>query len=571
MDAYLVDSVVLILMELSAYRDRHRKIAVENAIEVYGLLPSFWQKLEETEVLHEDEFLSNAKKAFNKVSRCLSYQDNEDSQVLLEAVDALGFFSSCHNSEAIIFIRELCLNKLQALHTSDSFEFKQAVASLLRMDASSAIRICAFPTSRPNQLQSEFFHTSPVALKDVLKHSIDLPDSASSTLCYDISRNTSALRKSVESASGDILPITETVNYQALLRTSVALENHKENYLSVDILANIFSILLLHVGEQAPLLMRIRRIVEIAISRADRLSDLPSPIHSGLSLLNKINSTHQLTILPSLLREIELLFSDKFEARVIPQRLSDKPVQIKVLQGWPLDTLVAIFCSSDQVDIVSSRLRLTWIKALEERGIPYLFVVGEGKDTIHERVLSLNVSDQNDKQTDKTLHCLEWLYKNTEYEYIIKVDKDTVLDVDKYFGSLCYRKYAYYGHRLETTDLDRTLHSINCNLPKEKKGLEWTPIPSIYASGRLGYSLSRHAIGQLLKEAETYDGQVIRRFSYHEDKAIGNLLAKASIRPAQEGFFGFEHRKLSSKAVPVAMHNNSFFPWALQYHKSCLL
>ena len=557
-NAYLVDIVVSILLDLNAYRDSHKKHVMKEAIAIYGLSPSFWEKLEIAEGLSSDTQLLYAKETFEKIQSYFNNQDANNSKDLLEVVSALVYFDSHENPEAVTFLREICLNQLQTYNDSVSLESKSVLSTLLNLDNSSAIRICAFPLHSKNQLQSAFHLTQVLALKGLIQEAIEKQTTDTSAICSSISRNANRLREVVSSRSSEI-PSTSSY-YEEILKCIVAINNLEEKYLGFDVLTNIFSILLPIEGEHAPLLMFIRQTFETVVASIDTLSALPTPVQAGLSLLRRINSGCNLTILPNLLREIDLTIRNKFGKDFLLQPSSSTQTMLSVQQGWPLDTVVGIFLSNSKADEPSAQFDSAWIRELDARSIPYLFVVGGGDDSIQDKLLKLDVSDDYEDRTIKTLRFFKWAYLNTEYEYVIKVDANTYMDVGNYFDSLCYRKHPYYGQRLQSENFDRSAHQCKCAKVGNQKRLDLSPSTSTYASEDLGYSLSRQAIAQLLKESRTYDGQVIVNNSYRADKAVGDLLSRVSIKPSSESFVCFEQRKNFENAIPVATGSNTFFP-----------
>ncbi|NIT57751.1 MAG: hypothetical protein GWN00_16430, partial [Aliifodinibius sp.] len=90
-------------------------------------------------------------------------------------------------------------------------------------------------------------------------------------------------------------------------------------------------------------------------------------------------------------------------------------------------------------------IRETWLKDLKDRGIPYLFVVGGGQGELKRDVLELDVSEQTEFKIEKSLQLFEWVLNNTRAQYMVKVSDGSFLCVERYFDSLSYRKYHYYG------------------------------------------------------------------------------------------------------------------------------
>jgi len=188
--------------------------------------------------------------------------------------------------------------------------------------------------------------------------------------------------------------------------------------------------------------------------------------------------------------------------------------------------------------------------------------VGDGDDTIEGDVLALDVSDKYEDLPQKSLKLFDWVYHNTDAQYVLKIDDDCFLNVASFFDTLSYRKHFYYGRviRRGIGSMDRAWHQPKSHTLHGQKTLDKSPEPSVYADGGGGYTLSRLAMQQLLKNKETPAGERLIGCSFMEDKLIGDLLAMSFIVPSNEDYITYQRRRTFGTAMPVGMWENTFFP-----------
>ena len=192
-------------------------------------------------------------------------------------------------------------------------------------------------------------------------------------------------------------------------------------------------------------------------------------------------------------------------------------------------------------------IRETWIKDLQIRGIPYLVLVGDGDDSIRGDILELNISDRYEDLPQKTLKLVDWVYKNTDYLYLLKIDDDCYLNVEEYFNSRSYRKFHYYGRKINRSigSMDRQWHQNKSSGQLAIHAIDKSPEPSIYADGGSAYSLSRFAMQQLCRIVKNGSGQRLIASSYMEDKLIGDFLALTNIFLSNEDYYTLVRRRMN--------------------------
>lgn len=224
------------------------------------------------------------------------------------------------------------------------------------------------------------------------------------------------------------------------------------------------------------------------------------------------------------------------------------------------DTLVVLYSCRKYLEDRVQILRDTWVRELKERGIPYLVLVGDGDDTVHSDVLALDVKDTYEALPDKTLAMIRWVYENTNYQFLYKIDDDCHLSVSEFFDTLTYRKFHYYGRSIHRPEggMARDWHHEKSTQHLARNMLDRSPEPSRYCDGGSGYSLSRHAMQMICEEAETDHGLFLRSVSFMEDKLVGDLLARRDIGPANEDYLVHVYRKTHPGSSLVTNFGNVF-------------
>jgi len=76
-------------------------------------------------------------------------------------------------------------------------------------------------------------------------------------------------------------------------------------------------------------------------------------------------------------------------------------------------------------------LRKTWLKDLKNNNIEYKIFIGRNSDVIsHDDIVVLDVEDDYESLKDKTKGILEYSVKHSNFDYILKTDDDTFIDID---------------------------------------------------------------------------------------------------------------------------------------------
>jgi hypothetical protein len=230
-------------------------------------------------------------------------------------------------------------------------------------------------------------------------------------------------------------------------------------------------------------------------------------------------------------------------------------------EGNPLfDTLVTVFSCMPYLDTRIPAMRNGWLGLLEDLGVPYVVVVGDGDGTRRGDIVHLDAPDDYEGLPQKTLAAIRWVHDNTRFGYMLKIDDDCFLNAPLFFGALSYRKFDYYGRRLHRAvgQMDRKWHQSKSSSARGRLDLDKSPEPSEYADGGTAYALSRTAMAAALEAAASTQGRELVALSFMEDKMLGDLLALHRIRPEDEDYRISLRRRTYGAATPVALWQNSF-------------
>ena len=228
------------------------------------------------------------------------------------------------------------------------------------------------------------------------------------------------------------------------------------------------------------------------------------------------------------------------------------------------NTLVTVFSCRPYLETRVAAMREGWLKDLAALGIPYVVVVGDGGGDLEGDVLELDAPDDYEGLPQKTLATVDWVFSNTTFEFMLKIDDDCFLNVDEYFHSQSYRKFDYYGRGLGRAlgQMDRSWHHEKSQSDRARMELDKSPEPSSYADGGGGYTLSRHAMAQLLASRDTIQGWQLIDSSFMEDKVVGDLLAMRGIKVASEDYYTTIWRRTHGAARQIMLWDNYFLPSA---------
>lgn len=229
-----------------------------------------------------------------------------------------------------------------------------------------------------------------------------------------------------------------------------------------------------------------------------------------------------------------------------------------------LDTVVCLYTCRANLHTRVAVIRAGWMRLLADIGVPCLIFVGGGEGERNGDIVSLDAPDDYEGLPQKTLAMVRWVFENTRYSYMVKVDDDCFLDPQAYFSDLAYQKHNYYGRPLirHRGNMDRTWHMAKSSHPRGRLELDKSPEPSVYADGGSGYTLSRRAMEVLCKIAETPLGQELIHTSFMEDKLTGDLLKMGGIPVSGEDYRIAVLRRTKPGGPLVPAWQNGFLPFA---------
>ena len=227
-----------------------------------------------------------------------------------------------------------------------------------------------------------------------------------------------------------------------------------------------------------------------------------------------------------------------------------------------LSTLVAVYSCRRNLPTRVRAIRETWGRDLDSLGIPWVVVVGDGDGELRDGVLELPVSDAYEALPAKTLALVDWVWRHTRFEHLLKIDDDCHLAVHAYFASAPYLAHHYHGRRLHRGigGTDRVWHQGRSSTERSAQSADKSPEPSLYADGGAAYCLSRHAMAQVVLALGTTAGARLTRSSFLEDKLLGDLLALRGIGLSSEGHYALVRRRFGPDAMPVNAYENLFYP-----------
>ena len=556
-DQMLIDSLLLIVAGIDRYTDYHRHDVVIAAQRIYGLNPDFWERANTQQVDILDSELVRAHAHFKNLYLTLTAERASLKDWLEKIAEPLAYYRAKNNPEAVIFLREICANILPDINESLPTRAKALLAKLLAADPAEAIRIAAFPLPAENCLLDVFPETMPLRLRETLREL----SNPSKSVVWQIQENASVAMRSLLDL--DTVDRREVENRIKLLeQRAMALANWRGGFLAFDLIASGYIVASSHNLECSMLLTRLQQILKKAVEETKSDCFLPAPLLAGFfSLGHYIEKTDPMLL--GFLAESRRLIRAKYGERMDELFTSPKQLQMRLgAIGWPQDTLVVIYSCRKYLDTRVKAIRETWVQDLKALKIPYLVLVGDGDDTIRGDVLALNVSDKYEDLPKKSLKLFDWVYQNTDAQYVLKIDDDCYLNVGRFFDTLSYRKHFYYGRviRRNIGDMDRCWHQPKSNTQHARKNIDKSPEPAVYADGGGGYTLSRMAMQQLLNVAKTKQGEQLLACSFMEDKLIGDLLRMCHVEPNNEDYDSYQRRRTFGEALPVGMWENTFFP-----------
>ncbi|QEQ95868.1 glycosyltransferase family 2 protein [Neptunomonas concharum] len=531
-DKMLHKAMIALLQHLPLMTDYKKTDVIKAAIKHYGLSPDFWQFYTDTNINIDDSLFQQAQNQWKVIHQQFNSL-NQSASNPTELVKALRFFQKNHNPEAVIFMRELAASLMQNAG-ADQAVLIELIEDLSQEQDFELVRYVAHPLIQPATEQKLIEKH-----KTQIYHALRLNTERTSSVTYQAQKTAA-----------------QAMRHQASIEQSVvALNNWPAMFLSIDVLVNE---LLKQPQDIESKLIKLDDVMQHVIAQSKASFYLPAPVCTALSNLSQTKNLHIQNWLAGIKTTLDLKFGEihntLFEVKLKKYDITEP--------GWPQDTLVVIYSCRAYLDTRIKAIRETWVKDLKARAIPYVILVGDGSDEIEGDVLALNVSDTYEDLPQKSLKLFEWVYKNTNAQYVLKIDDDCYLDVDKYFDTLSYRKHHYYGRVIHRPvgGMDRAWHHSKSKTLRAQNAIDKSPEPSVYCDGGGGYTLSRCAMASLGANANTPQGKRLIANSFMEDKLIGDLLSFSYFEPSNEDYECYQRRRTFNTALPVGMYENTFYP-----------
>ncbi len=344
-------------------------------------------------------------------------------------------------------------------------------------------------------------------------------------------------------------------------KKSVLLGTWQGMFIAVDMLVSAYQIGVALGCRKVSLLMNAMEMIQVAIRECSVHHALAAPLCSAISRTVPISTAD--IHLESMVGDIKKVLIPKFGERY--KSLFEMNGRLECVgdgYGWPQDTLVLINTTRSELNGRCRKIRQTWLKDLEKREIPFLFVVAGGQDgvVLDGDVLQIDIPEEANFNVQKALKMYEWLLDNKAFQYVITVDDQCFLGVDAYFDSLSYRKYHYYGKIMRSPHgkMDRRWHKSN--IENERIYLDKSSTKNCFVNGGFATSLSAFAVRELCAVAKSQRGRWISSKTYSCDKVLGDLLAEVNITPSDEDFDVYTDTPTLHELVPDERHGNGFTP-----------
>jgi hypothetical protein len=562
-DTYLIKSMVLLVSQCDHFSDFLKQDVVAATIRNYGLCPTFWREWNEFSHLHlrgrRIPEIDIAGEYYARFAALLVAERDLYSHIG-ELTEILQYFREKGNYDSGRYLLEVSCNAFSVSNRlsadEDALRSRSTVRAVVRLDPAEAIRVGSYPLDDENRLTGEFF-----SLKDQIRKLTNVQNKCPQyNVQFAASRALEDLRRQAEIGTAEAIEQVLTT----FIQVTQPLNIWGGHFLRFDLCASAYLALKPVYGDSEIMLSYLWHVLQDAIRTTDQKWYLPAPVLCGLSKLAASCAGSQDPLLAALLEQGRALIQQRFGDRhdTVIDFSVRKTSALDVADGGLFDTLVVIYSCRKYLDTRVAAIRETWINDLQEKGIPYVVLVGDGDDRLHEDVLALNVSDRYEDLPRKTLKMFEWVYENTRFQYVLKIDDDCYLDVDEYFSSLSYKKVHYYGRviRRQLGATDRVWHHPKSQSHRGRRAIDKSPEPSVYADGGGGYCVSRLAISRILSEMKTATGARLIASSFMEDKLVGDLLNLNHIEPSDEDYYVQVRRRLFGDAMPVSVWDNTFYP-----------
>jgi Glycosyl transferase family 2/Galactosyltransferase len=549
-DARLIQGLVALLAAEGRHDEAFSARAEHLALRCYAAVPDFWQAIDRATgpVGGWSPALQEARACFDALRQLLARPAAAGAPPAADIRRVVGWLQAAGNVDADLFARELAMAWPAA---SEAGQALQGPPSLLQ-GRNEALRLAAHPAlPTPASLPAGLQAPGP-ALDDEIRALADVGK-------VPRRRMVAALVARCLAAGHDRAPLAP--DEAGALRSLARRDSH---YLGV----RLASAHWLRHRNAMPVRQRDAGLIDLREQWVDAFNaciDLPVPpaaLMGSYSLLDAASSERGGDGLSRVVAEMRRLLQQRYGETVVLSAGSacTTPALGPGTSGY--STLVAIYSCRRNLAGRVQAIRDTWARDLDALGIPWVVVVGDGEGRLEGDVLGLPVSDAYEGLPAKTLALVEWVYRHTRFEHLLKIDDDCHLAAAAYFAQAPYLAHHYHGRRLHRGigGTDRVWHQGRSSSERAARSADKSPEPSIYADGGAAYCLSRHAMAQVIQALQTTAGARLTRSAYLEDKLLGDLLATRGIGLSNEGHYTLIRRRFGAAALPVNAYDNLFYP-----------
>ena len=204
----------------------------------------------------------------------------------------------------------------------------------------------------------------------------------------------------------------------------------------------------------------------------------------------------------------------------------------------PSSTLLVLVISSPSNNLLRNTIRDTWLSVSKKNhNFQAYFVIGERslnskqiydlsqEKSKHDDLLLLPIHDSYTALTSKVLKSLEFSHKNFKFEFLLKCDDDTFVDLEKVIEEL-----------QEVTDPTLYWGFFDGRAPVQTKG-KWADPNYRLCDKYIPYALGGgYILGKSLVQYLADNAKMLQLFN-SEDASVGTWLAGLKIRRKHDSRF----------------------------------
>ncbi|WP_417700572.1 glycosyltransferase family 2 protein [Pseudophaeobacter sp.] len=538
----LTGVAVDLLHNIDSFTDYIQRPIIEFTLRAYGLSRQFWHQMDARVPLETHSELATLRQAFAVIEAALDRAEH-GSTATLEVSQALDLFQVYQCSDLMRIRREL-LGPAATYLAEDAPLSVEALKRAEIPQEEAGLRHMAFPGAAA--VAQDLVSATATALPKFYR---DIPRAPYYQLQQRVSQRCHLLIK--QAATQPISP-TQILDLGRDLRL---LSTQRSHFLGFGLTLALLRALHPHTPQkeaQEALIGLLTSLAEdLTATEKNAMRKATAPNLALLALRDTPESQ-------PLFARVRDILPDLAQALPAPHPL---PEGAPALAGSPLfDTIVTVFSCLPNLNSRVPAMRAGWLTLLQALDIPYVIIVGDGDGRLDGDIVHLDAPDSYEGLPQKTLATIAWVYENTRFSHLIKIDDDCFLNPDIFFHGQSYRKFDYYGRILTRRpgDMDRAWHNEKSTSDRGRLELDKSPEPSTYTDGGTGYALSRTAMAAVCAASASPEGQHLIQMSFMEDKMLGDLLAQQGIRPADEDYRTSIRRRTWGKATPVSRWVNSF-------------